>query len=116
MTLNEYALQSYNDNIKWWVDIETGLPIDRNVGELLMLIVTELSEAFEGYRKDQMDKHLPNRLALEVELADAFIRLFDFAGKHGLDIEGAYQEKRLYNARRIDHTHEARRLPGGKKF
>jgi len=36
---------------------------------------------------------------------------------HGqkMDIEGAYQEKRKFNLTREDHTHHARRQPGGKK-
>ena len=48
---------------------------DRNVGELLCLIHSEISEAMEGARKDLMDTHLTHRSMMEVELADAIIRI-----------------------------------------
>lgn len=103
-------------NIKWWQDINTGTPIKRNVGELLMLCVSELSEAMEGHRKHLMDDHLPNRPMIEVELADCLIRILDLAGGLGLDVAGAFCDKLIYNALRQDHTHEARRKEGGKKY
>lgn len=102
----------------WWRDLQTGedLHFKRNVGELLMLCVSELAEAMEGHRKGLMDDHLPNRLMLEVELADAVIRIFDLAGGHGLDVPGAIAEKLAYNARRSDHKPENRAAPGGKTY
>jgi NTP pyrophosphatase (non-canonical NTP hydrolase) len=114
--LNDYAAQSHEDNIQWWRDIHTGEPLMRNRGELLMLIVSEIAEAMEGMRKDLMDDKLPHRKMEEVELADALIRIFDYAGACAYDIEGAYQEKRAYNAQRADHKPEARAESGGKKF
>jgi hypothetical protein len=145
MNLNEYAAQSREDNDKWWHELicshcgrklnkrkvcRTKICInyllpqegiwapceDRNQGELLMLMVSELSEAMEGIRKGLMDDKLPHRTMEEVELADALIRIFDYAGNFGLDIEGAYQEKRQYNAQRHDHSFEARAAVGGKAF
>lgn len=116
MTLNQYAEACHRANKKWWQDITTGQPIQRNKGELLMLVVTEIAEALEGERKGLMDDHLPHRKMAEVELVDALIRIFDYAGAHGYDLQGAYQEKMLYNANRKDHTPEARRAAGGKKF
>ena len=53
---------------------------ERNTGEALMLIVTELAEAMEGYRKQDHDN-------FREELADAYIRLFDLCGGMGIDIE-----------------------------
>jgi hypothetical protein len=64
----------------WWTDIRTGEPITPNYGEKLMLVVSELSEAMEGYRKNLKDDKLPQRPMIEVELADAAIRLFDLMG------------------------------------
>lgn len=115
MDLNDYAKQTHEDNMKWWVTPD-GRFLDRNKGELLMLIVSEIAEAMEGERKNLMDDKLPHRWMAEVELADALIRIFDYAGAYGYDLEGAYQEKRAFNAQREDHTHEARALADGKKW
>ena len=77
---------------------------------------SELSEAMEAVRKSKMDDHLPHRLGVEVELADAVIRIMDYAGARGLDIGGAMAEKLAYNATRADHTAAARIADGGKRF
>jgi NTP pyrophosphatase (non-canonical NTP hydrolase) len=100
----------------WHHDPATGQPIERNVGEMLMLMVSEIGEAMEAHRKSLMDDKLPHRLGIEVELADAFIRICDFAGRHGLDLGGAVVEKIQFNMRRIDHTPEARLAEGGKAY
>ncbi len=116
MNLNDYAKQVHQANQKWWQDMNTGSPLKRNKGELLMLIVSEVSEAMEGERKDLMDDKLPHRKMAEVELADALIRILDYSAGFGYDLEGAFQEKMAYNAVRLDHTHEARKAANGKKF
>lgn len=116
MSLNAYAKEAHAANDKWWRDIRTGERIDRNKGELLCLIHSEISEAMEGERKGLMDDKLPHRRMAEVELVDALIRIFDYAGAFGYDLEGAYQEKMAFNAARQDHTHEARAAAGGKAF
>ena len=114
--LNDYSKQCHDDNMKWWLDIKTGEPLKRNFGELIALCHSELSEALEGHRKDLMDDKLPNRKMAEVELVDCLIRIFDLAEGFGFDLQGAYEEKRAYNAQRADHKHENRVLPGGKKY
>lgn len=53
---------------------------------------------------------------IEVELADTIIRIFDMAGDLGLDLGGAYIEKRAYNETREDHKIEARQASGGKAY
>jgi hypothetical protein len=103
-------------NKKWWVDIETEKPIQRNVGEMIALIHSELSEALEGHRKNLMDDKLKHRKCIEVELADAVIRIADMAEGLGLDLAGALYEKTLFNSTRIDHTLEHRRGVHGKKI
>jgi NTP pyrophosphatase (non-canonical NTP hydrolase) len=115
MNLNEYATQCHKDNMKWWVDAD-GNDIERDRGNLLMLMVSELAECMEGERKNLMDDKLPDRPMPEVELADCLIRIFDYAGAYGYDLEGAYQEKRAFNAVREDHKHEARNSEFGKKW
>ncbi len=116
MNLNGYAQACHAANQRWWIDPATGERLQRNKGELLMLIVSEISEAMEGERKDLMDDKLPHRKMAEVELADALIRIFDYAAAHGYDLDGAYHEKMYYNVTRADHTHEARAAAGGKKW
>lgn len=107
-------------NLKWWTDPRTGQPIDPEskhlVGEKLMLIVSEISEAMEGHRKSMSDPHLPHHPSITVELADALIRIFDLAGAMQLNLAQAFVDKTLYNAARLDHTHKARMAPGGKAY
>ena len=114
--LNEMAKLCHENNKKWWHNPKTGRRIKRNRGEMLMLMVSELAETMEGERKDLMDTHLPHRKMAEVELADAVIRILDYAAGLGYDIGGAFAEKTLYNQKRVDHTNAARLAAGGKKF
>lgn len=114
--LNDYAKECHEANRKWWADLETGAPKERNTGELLMLCVSELAEAMEGHRKGLWDDKLPHRQMFEVEIVDCLIRLFDLSGARGLDLEGAYAEKMAFNAVRADHQIEQRKLAGGKKY
>ena len=95
----------------WWNNTT-----ERDVPRLLMLVVSELGEAMEAHRKDLNDDHLPHRKGLEVELADAVIRIFDMAGGLGLDLSGAIVEKLVYNSTRLDHKPENRAKIGGKKY
>lgn len=88
----------------------------RQTGTMLMLIVSEIAEAMEGDRKGLMDDHLPHRSMMEVELADAVIRILDLAGKENLDLSGAIREKLIYNQTRADHKKENREKDGGKKY
>jgi NTP pyrophosphatase (non-canonical NTP hydrolase) len=114
-TLNDYAEECHTANHRWWHDVQ-GNKVDRNKGELLCLIHSEISEAMEGERKSLMDDKLPHRRMAEVELADALIRIFDYSAAFGYDLDGAFREKMAFNAARIDHKHEARELAGGKKW
>lgn len=82
----------------------------------ILLSITELCEGVEGYRKNLNDDHLPDRKMLEVELADAIIRIGDFAEELKLNVFGALIEKLAYNQQRADHKPEARAADGGKSF
>jgi NTP pyrophosphatase (non-canonical NTP hydrolase) len=65
----------------------------RNIGEALMLIVTELAEAMEAHRR-QDDANFKE------ELADTFIRLLDLCGGLKIDIEDEIYQKSLRNKAR----------------
>lgn len=118
--INQLCADVHEDNARagWWTDPRTGESIleTRNVPEILMLIVSEIAEGMEGHRKGLQDDKLPHRPMLEVELADACIRIFDLAGAKGFDLGGAIAEKRAFNATREDHKLENRLKPGGKAF
>lgn len=113
---NELAKEVYKDNHHWWHDHETGELLNREKPTLLMLIVSELAECMEGERKNLMDSHLPHRKNAEVELADAVIRILDYAGAYNYDLDGAIAEKRAYNKTRADHKIENRLKDTGKKW
>ena len=66
---------------------------ERNVGEALMLIVSELAEAMEAHRK-QDDANFRE------ELADTFIRLFDLCEGLGVDIQSEIVKKSETNKNR----------------
>jgi hypothetical protein len=104
------------DNERWWRNLETGELVERNVGEMLALVHSEISEALEGHRKNLMDDHLPHRRMFDVELADTIIRVLDIASHLAPDIEQILLEKLEYNRYRVDHQEESRRLANGKKY
>lgn len=103
-------------NAGWYTDLKTGKPLERNTGEMLMLMVSEISEAMEGERKNLMDDKLPHRKMAEVEMADVLIRVFDFCGYRGYDIGRAVAEKINFNLNRPDHKLDNRKKEGGKIF
>jgi len=118
-----------NTEAGWWTDVTTGEDLHgfkpgpevysnakRDLLNLLCLVHSEVSEACEGVRKNLPDDKLPHRSMLEVELADTFIRIFDIAGAHNLDLGGAVLEKLNFNKHRPDHKLENRLKEDGKKF
>lgn len=114
--LRDYCHQAMVD-IGWWhKDGQHLIDVDGTVEKKLLLIHSEVSEATEGHRKDLMDDKLPHRKMIEVELADALIRIFDLSGAMKLDIGGALAEKMIFNRSRWDHKPENRAKEGGKKF
>jgi NTP pyrophosphatase (non-canonical NTP hydrolase) len=100
----------------WHTDLNTGELKERNKGEMLALIHSEVSEMLEGERKDLMDDKLPHRKMVEVEAADVIIRVLDYCGRWNLDVGGAFVEKVEFNRNRSDFKKENRQKEGGKKF
>lgn len=113
MHLSDLQEICYNTALEsgWWSN-----PDPLIVPVKLCLIHSEISEAMEAHRKGVNDDHLPNRPGIEVELADAIIRILDLSGRLHLDIEGAIIDKLEYNSKRADHKPEARLAAGGKKY
>lgn len=93
----------------------------RETGTLLMLMVSELSEALEADRKNKHadlsafdyrkeDRECPEHFqqdfqelikdSFEDEIADVFIRLLDFIGQRNIDIERHIELKMEYNLTR----------------
>lgn len=102
------------------VNVEKGFWDEkRNIGELLMLVTSELGEALEADRKG-MKAEIENyniitdaeggfssyafrnciKDSFEDEIADAVIRLFDLATGLGIDLEFHIQQKLNYNKTR----------------
>lgn len=75
--------------------------IDGNRVEKIALVITELSEAIEAIRSgNPPDDKVPKYSALAVELGDATIRIYDLAGKLGIDLEKVIAAKHEFNTKR----------------
>lgn len=75
----------------------------------LMLIVTEVAEMAEAYRKPALSDKLPGFTLQEEEAADILIRLLDLGGRDSMRIGLATLAKMRYNSKR-EYQH------GGKLY
>jgi NTP pyrophosphatase (non-canonical NTP hydrolase) len=121
MTINEISKAAYD-----YAEKKGFHKRDMNLGERLMLVIAELSEALEADRKDSWapkvvsvdypkmrnsdpfaDKDAWKKTyealfkgTVEEELADAIIRIGDIAGIYGIDLDWHIQAKMAYNETR----------------
>lgn len=87
----------------WWDS-------DRNDGEMIALMHSELSETLEALRHgNPPDSHIPEFSGAEAELADVVIRAMDMAAARGYRLGEAIAAKHEYNRSR-PYKH------GGKAF
>jgi NTP pyrophosphatase (non-canonical NTP hydrolase) len=102
MNINQAVKESYeNARDHGWHDKE------RSIGDLICLMHSELSEALEEHRNGHSPTEVyyneakPNKPeGIPVELADCIIRIFDFCGKHDIDLESVISLKMKYNESR----------------
>lgn len=95
--LNELMNQIHNDAKEkgWWETPNSDL-------ECHMLIVSEVAEATEAVRNREPDFYVKDGKpeGHSVELADALIRILDFAGYKGWDMDFIVKLKLDYNKTR----------------
>lgn len=104
--LNELSEEIYQNNKEkgFWDN-------KRNVGEMLMLVTSELGEAMEAHRKgifanleayEEFSENFEDAIkdTFEDEIADSVIRLLDMCGGLGIDIDTHVRLKLEYNKTR----------------
>ena len=79
----------------------------KTVGDSCILIVSEVVEFYESYRRGQIDPK---------EIADVVIRVMSFCVQNDIDLEKEILKKHEYNKNRPDHSIEERMKKGGKKI
>lgn len=132
--LNEMAKEIHANAVEngWWDE-------ERSFGDIVALCHSELSEALEEYRagrpmvwkacmtcdgntpcyeegcgdwdngKCELTCLSPKPEGIAVEMADCIIRILDWCGKEGVDIDAIMQEKMEYNLTR-PYRHGGKRL------
>jgi NTP pyrophosphatase (non-canonical NTP hydrolase) len=91
----------------WYADAPIS-PVE--MAARFMLIVTEVAEAVAAIRNgNPKDEHCPEFGNMEIECADAVIRLFSFAGEYGFSLGNAILAKMKANTLR-EYRHGGKAL------
>lgn len=94
MTLNEYATTIHYIALQhgWW-------NTERNFGEMIALMHSELSEALEAHRNSKEAFYIKDNKpeGWAVELVDCMIRIMDTLKERDMDIDKIMSLKLAYN-------------------
>ena len=107
MHISELQMRVHETAIEhgWWDQGE------RNFGEMIALMHSELSEALEAWRNSRTSYDFREGKAegWAVELIDCIIRILDFLAFYGIDAGLLLQQKDLYNTAR-PYRHGGKRI------
>lgn len=91
----------------------------------MALIISEIAEALEAYRKGRVNPDPTSIPAIkesfEVEISDAIIRIFDWCGRHGYEIEVEpitvywFKDNEGFNFMKLFHTFSDYWVDSGNK-
>lgn len=108
-SLTTNAINVWAEDIHSWAQGKGFWDEERNDGECIALMHSELSEALEGLRHgNPPSEHIPDFSAVEEEFADVIIRIMDTCHARGYRIGEAMATKMAFN--------EGRPYRHGKKF